>query len=168
VTDTMALKKTLEAGNLGGAILDVWENEPAIDLDLLAKTFIGTPHIAGYSTDGKANGTAMVVNSLCTCFKLPLKNWYPDNIPLPCESVLTIEGIDKTDEDIIREAVFHTYNIVEDDSNLRSSPVDFEKLRGDYKLRREFPSYTIMLKACSVRVQKILADLGFKVHIISA
>ena len=49
--------------------------------DLMSKAFIATPHIAGYSTDGKANGTAMVVNSLSSFFNLPLENWYPDNVP---------------------------------------------------------------------------------------
>jgi len=81
VTDSEALKNVLSSGHLGGIILDVWENEPDIDLDLMNLAFISTPHIAGYSTDGKANGTAMVVNSLSNYFNLSLIDWYPDNIP---------------------------------------------------------------------------------------
>jgi erythronate-4-phosphate dehydrogenase len=77
VTETSAIKKALGSGKLGGAVIDVWENEPDIDLELMTKAFIATPHIAGYSTDGKANGTAIVVNSLSKYFDLPLKNWYP-------------------------------------------------------------------------------------------
>ena len=84
VTDTATvLKVSLSSGKLGGAIIDVWENEPDIDLELMEKAFISTPHIAGYSTDGKANGTAMVVNSLARFFKIPLVNWYPIKCSCP-------------------------------------------------------------------------------------
>ncbi len=69
MTDTHALKKVLYSGKLSGAVIDVWENEPDIDLELMQQAFISTPHIAGYSTDGKANGTAMVVNSLGKLFQ---------------------------------------------------------------------------------------------------
>jgi erythronate-4-phosphate dehydrogenase len=163
VTETSALKKILSSGKLGGAVIDVWEHEPDLDLDLMAKTFLSTPHIAGYSTDGKANGTSIIVNSLCKHFNLPLKNWYPDNIPDPQHPLFSIDGIGKTDEDILREAVFHTYNIEEDNINLRFSPSDFEKQRGNYRLRREFGAFTIKLNGGTKKVRKMLEGLGFKV-----
>jgi erythronate-4-phosphate dehydrogenase len=163
VTDTASLKMSLDSGKLGGAVIDVWENEPDIDLELMGKTFISTPHIAGYSTDGKANGTAMVVNSLSDFFNLPLKNWYPDKVPLPSVTEFKIEGKGKTDEDIIREAVQNTYNIDEDDIRLRFSPADFEKQRGDYPLRREFNSFSVKLKGCSASSHKALKDMGFRI-----
>src|SRR5450759_3222012 len=96
VTDSYALKKVLGSGKLSGAIIDVWENEPDIDLELLEQAFIATPHIAGYSTDGKANGTAMVVNSLCKYFDIQLKNWYPENVPQPPAPEITIDGKGKS------------------------------------------------------------------------
>jgi erythronate-4-phosphate dehydrogenase len=68
VADTQSLKQVLLEGILKGAVIDVWENEPDIDRDLMKLALIATPHIAGYSTDGKANGTAMVVNSLAKFF----------------------------------------------------------------------------------------------------
>jgi erythronate-4-phosphate dehydrogenase len=163
VTDSVALKKALRSGKLGGAVLDVWENEPDIDLELMAQTFIATPHIAGYSADGKANGTAMVVNSLCKYFDLPLTDWYPENIPAALFSKIEIDGKGKSDEEVIMEAVFHTYNIEEDDIKLRFSPSDFEKQRGDYPIRREFPSYSVNLKNCSWESRKILESFGFRV-----
>ncbi len=163
VIDTSALKETLRSGKLGGAVIDVWENEPDIDLGLMAKSFIATPHIAGYSADGKANGTAMIVNSICRNFDLSLKNWYPVDIPEPPVPEITIDAISKSDEEIIREAVFHTYNIAGDDLKLRFSPSDFEKQRGDYPLRREFPSYRISLKGGTIKSQKTLESLGFRV-----
>ncbi len=163
VVETSALKKVLSAGKLGGAVLDVWENEPDIDLELMSKTFLSTPHIAGYSTDGKANGTSMVVNSLSEYFGLPLKEWYPEEVPAPEHPVLFVDGIGKTDEDIIRDAVNHTYNIEMDNINLRFSPSDFEKQRGDYRMRREFTAYTISLNGGTKKVRKMLEGLGFKV-----
>ena len=93
VAETLALKKVLGSSVLGGAVIDVWENEPDIDTDLLSKVFAATPHIAGYSTDGKANGTAMVVNYLSSFFSLPLENWYPGNVPEPLFSEIVIDGI---------------------------------------------------------------------------
>ena len=66
VVDTAALKAALKSGRISAAVLDVWENEPGIDRELLDLVRIGTPHIAGYSTDGKANGTAMAVQPPCS------------------------------------------------------------------------------------------------------
>ena len=163
VTETGALKQALASGKLAGAVLDVWDNEPDIDLDLMSKTFLATPHIAGYSTDGKANGTAIIVNSLCSFFSLPLKEWYPGIVPKPEKPVISISGVGKAGEDIIREAVFHTYNIDEDNINLRFAPADFEKQRGDYKTRREFNAFTVKLNGGTKHTRKMLERLGFKV-----
>jgi len=163
VTDTVSLKMSLTYGKLGGAVIDVWENEPVIDTELMSKAYISTPHIAGYSTDGKANGTSMVVNSLCSFFNLPLNNWYPENVPVPFSTEISINGKCKYDEDIIREAVLATYNIEEDDIRLRLSPADFEKQRGDYPLRREFGSFSVKLKGCSASSHKALEAMGFRV-----
>jgi erythronate-4-phosphate dehydrogenase len=165
ITDTHSLKKILNSGNPGGTILDVWENEPDIDLELMQQAFISTSHIAGYSTDGKANGTAMVVNSLSRYFNLPLENWYPENLPVPASPNISIVCNGKTEEEIIGEAVNHTYNIDEDNLQLRLSPSDFEKLRENYPLRREFTSYTIDLKGGNEKVRQILKGLGFSISI---
>ncbi len=161
VTDTKALKKALFSGKLAGAVLDVWENEPDIDPELLQQAYFATPHIAGYSTDGKANGTAMVVNSLCRYFNLPSENWYPANIPLPVNPYISIDCKDRQEEDIVREAVLRTYEINEDSSKLRLTPSDFEKLRGDYRIRREFPAYTVELAGGTEKIREILRQLGF-------
>jgi erythronate-4-phosphate dehydrogenase len=81
----------------------------------------------------------------------------------PDAPVISISGIGKTDEEIISEAVFHTYNIDQDNINLRFSPSDFEKQRGDYMIRREFTAYTVKLNGGTKHVRKILEQLGFKV-----
>lgn len=163
VTDTYALNKVLHAGKLSGAVIDVWENEPDIDPELLQQAFISTPHIAGYSTDGKANGTAMVVNSLAKYFNLPLENWYPVAVPRPAYPHISIDCRGKSEVEIIREAVIHTYSIDEDNTRFRHSPSDFENLRGDYPLRREFTSYTISLKGGTEIVRQKLETIGFRI-----
>ena len=162
VTDTTALNEALISGVLARAILDVWENEPDIDPDLLDKAFIATPHIAGYSTDGKANGTAMIVNSLSRFFNLPLTDWYPADVPSPSNPLIEINAGKKTMQKIIEEAVLHSYDISADDSRFRSSPPDFEKQRDDYPLRREFTSYSVTLNGGTKNVMEIIEALGFK------
>ena len=164
VAETSALKKIATQGTSGGTVIDVWENEPHIDPELLAASYIATPHIAGYSTDGKANGTAMSVNALCKFFDLPLVNWYPDDVPVPPDPVIQIDGKGKSDQDIIREAVLLTYNIGRDDKKLRSSIADFEKQRGDYPLRREFPAYTVRLGNSFEKAYEMLQNLGFNLE----
>jgi erythronate-4-phosphate dehydrogenase len=162
VVDTASLKKALNSGKLGGAITDVWENEPDIDLGLMSQVFIATPHIAGYSTDGKANGTAMIVNSLSKYFNLPGRNWYPKNVPPPAFPGILIDCKGKSEEEILNEAIRHTYNIDEDTERLRRVPSDFEKLRGDYPLRREFTSYIVDLEGATEEIKHILKNIGFK------
>ena len=159
--DTLSLKKAVKAGRLGGIVADVWENEPDIDQVLMHNAFIATPHIAGYSTDGKANGTSMVVNDMAAFFGLPIKDWFPPVLPEPGNPVINIDGRGKDNETIVREAVAHTYNIDEDDTRLRFSPSDFEKLRGNYQVRREFPAYKVSLANGKKNTISLLSNLGF-------
>jgi erythronate-4-phosphate dehydrogenase len=163
VVETEALKNALNSEKIAGAVIDVWEREPEIDIPLMHMAFLATPHIAGYSADGKANGTAIIVKNLCESFNIPLIDWYPSEVPVPHEPVITIDCIGKSTEDILRKVVMHTYNIVEDDIRLRFDPSLFEKERENYPVRREFSYYTINLKDGNQEIEKLLKDLGFKV-----
>jgi len=160
VADTAALKMALQAGMLGGAVLDVWEHEPAIDRELLALVRIGTPHIAGYSTDGKANGTSMSVQALAKFFGIPgLMTWRPEEIPAPSEGG-TIELDPALPEaEQLAAALRHTYDIRIDDRNLREDPAGFERQRGHYRIRREAPAFTVRNGSPAIRAA--LARLGF-------
>jgi erythronate-4-phosphate dehydrogenase len=158
-----ALYESLRANLLSGAVLDVWDNEPEIDTGLLSEVFIGTPHIAGYSTDGKANGTAMAVNALSEFFALPLKGWYPGSVPLPSEPVLVVDCWGRQAGDILSEVVLRTYDIRSDDRKLRSAPSEFEKQRGSYPVRREFHNYTVELLNGDEGVATLLRAVGFNV-----
>ncbi len=152
-------KETLE-----GLILDVWENEPAINKNLLDKAVIVTPHIAGYSADGKANGTAMSVQALSKFFKLPLDNWYPDEIPEVENQFFVLDARKKSRQNLIEEAIFHTYDIMRDNNALRNFSKEFENLRGNYPLRREPKAFTIKLINDNRNYKIALERLGFKVQ----
>ncbi|MFA6568966.1 MAG: 4-phosphoerythronate dehydrogenase PdxB [Victivallales bacterium] len=164
VTDTGELKNILKAGRIAGAILDVWENEPNIDLELLGLAKFATPHIAGYSTDGKANGTSMSVQALAKFSGIrELENWYPKDVPKPEETTVEIDCGGKSREQILLEAVKFTYDVREDDRRLRSSPKTFEKQREEYPLRREFPVFGVELTSDTANLAGVLQELGFDV-----
>ena len=164
VVDTEALKLAIKT-KLSAYILDVWEGEPVLDSSLLEGAFIGTPHIAGYSSDGKANGTAACVHEFCSFFGLDiLKDWYPESIPPPpFPTTFSIDGAGKSDEQIIYEAVTHTYPILEDSSRLKNSPSTFEEQRGGYWIRREFKNFTLTLENVNPTVSDTLKNIGFKI-----
>jgi erythronate-4-phosphate dehydrogenase len=163
VVDTNSLKEALYKKLITGCVIDVWENEPEIDRELLDMAFIATPHIAGYSTDGKANGTAMIVNSLATFFGLHLGEWYPNNVPLPGSTEISIHVEGRTSLEAIAEAVESTYDITIDDKALRALPSAFEKQRGDYRIRREFQAYRVNMNKPSEQLSDSLKGLGFPV-----
>ena len=160
VVDNAALRQVLEQKRIAGACLDVWENEPAIDLRLLELLDYATPHIAGYSTDGKSNGTSMSVNALAEFFNLSdrLKTWYPDNVPVPENTLLECPANGLLREKLLA-VVSGSYNIADDSRRLKASADDFEKLRGNYQLRREFGVFTV--KNADPATGAILRKLGF-------
>ena len=165
VTDTAELKNILKTSRIAGAILDVWENEPEIDLEFLGLAKFATPHIAGYSTDGKANGTSMSVDALAKFFGIKqLEGWYPKDVPKPENTTIKIDCKGKSKEQILLEAVKFTYDIKGDDQRLRSSPRTFEKLREEYPLRREFPVFGIELENDTANLAGVLEELGFDVN----
>ncbi len=163
VVNTEDLKKAISGEKLAGSVLDVWENEPELDIPLMHMSYLSTPHIAGYSTDGKANGTVIIVRELSNFFGLKLSSWTPERIPEPVSPSLIIDVNGKNTEEIVRRSVFHTYNIIEDDVKLRFDPSLFEKLRGNYPVRREFPAYTINLRGDNHEAAELLNKLGFRI-----
>lgn len=163
VVDNAALKSVLKEKKIASGILDVWENEPAIDRELVDLLDIVTPHIAGYSADGKANGTSMSVQALAKFFNLPLTRWFAEEVPMPAVHRLKIDCLDRTVKDVITEAILFTYKVMEDDNRLRTSVETFEKQRGNYPLRREFHAFEITLLNEHSGLEKVLHGLGFQI-----
>jgi len=162
VVDTYSVMKAIKKNTLSGYITDCWENEPDINLELMGMTDIATPHIAGYSRDGKANGTMMSVQAVSRFFGLGLDNWKPSGVEIPLNPVIELDGTNREEESILADAVLHTYDIEADDQALRNSPALFEKLRGDYPVRREFSSYTLNYRNVPDKTIEKLKQIGFR------
>lgn len=163
VVDGTALKKALAQKKILAASLDVWENEPQIDPELLSLLFTGTPHIAGYSVDGKATGTTMSVQALGKFFDLPCRDWEVTEVPQSVQpSEFSIDTAGKTPQEVLADAILHTYDIRTDDAALRASVATFEKQRSDYPVRREFPAFSVKLENDETgRSTVFLREAGF-------
>lgn len=111
-------------------ITDVWEHEPDIDGDYLAKSLISTPHIAGYSAQGKANATALAVQALARHFHLPLADWQPIEVKSVTPKLISWDEVCATIRDYC--------NLENESLSLRNSPELFESLRNNYRYREEY------------------------------
>ncbi|MCR4995379.1 MAG: 4-phosphoerythronate dehydrogenase [Bacteroidales bacterium] len=127
IIDEEALMQAMETGLIGEVILDTWEHEPQISLPLLYKVYIGTPHIAGYSADGKANATRMTLAAICRFLNRPMTfDIQPPALPRDFIPATAPE-----------ELALQLYDPMNDSQHLKAAPNSFEQLRGNYPLRRE-------------------------------
>ena len=118
VVDEQALLRALDSGQIQQAIIDTWEGEPCPDPILLKRSFIATPHIAGYSADGKANATRMSLEALA--------RWMGRDDTFRIQPPTA-----ETDRTGMR------YSPLADSCRLKEHPEQFELQRGNYPLRRE-------------------------------
>jgi len=163
VVDEQAVLEGIVNGKLSDVILDVFENEPHVNKDLLEAITLATPHIAGYSLDGKANGTAMAVQAVSRCFGFGLDHWSPAGIPGPESPEILADASGGRLAELLWEVYSRSYDISSDDRRLRKAPGEFETLRGDYPLRREPPAYAVRLFQAYPEIREILEKLGFDV-----
>lgn len=171
VNDAEALKSAIKFGKLKAAVLDVWENEPDIDTDLLDIVDIATPHIAGYSTDGKIAGMIMIYNAVCKYFDLKPEFDVNSFLPDPIVPQLKIDSSQADQQKALLDAVMKIYDIKQDDSKTRqllNLPTGkkcslFTQLRKEYPVRREFQNTQIVLQNSSAKLAEKLSGIGFKV-----
>jgi erythronate-4-phosphate dehydrogenase len=161
VVDNKALLKAIDGEWLGGVVLDVWENEPNILPELLDVVDLGSPHIAGYSFDGKANGTRMIYEAVCKFFKLP-PSWSPNLPPPPVPRIELTVSSGEDDEEVLRRVGKRIYDITADHAALRRNVQAFDKLRAEYPVRREFFNTELSLRGSSESLRAKFAALGFK------
>ena len=121
---------------LGAVVIDTWNNEPNVNEELLELVDIATPHIAGYSYQGKVNGTRMAVRAVAECLGIEaLKDFSPDDSEEDRQPVrLDLRG--RTHGEIAA-VLQYNYPIFTDDFRFRMEPHKFEKLRNEYQYRRE-------------------------------
>ena len=111
-------------------LIDVWEHEPEINRDLLAKAIVTTPHIAGYSSQGKANATAMVVRAAAKRFSLPLTDWYPEQVRITERQDIDWQTMCLT--------IQSHCDLEAESQRLKAAPGSFESMRNGYRYREEY------------------------------
>lgn len=165
VINNSALLESIEDKSFN-AVLDVWEDEPEININLLNKVKIATPHVAGYSYEGKVNGTKLIYNALCNFLKTEKSFQFdlarPDNSKLQFnETENFVIGLNNLIKSI--------YPIEDDDKNMRKmlemNKAErmnfFDLLRKNYPVRREFNNYQIQSNHLSKEIKTILQKLRF-------
>ena len=141
VHDTDALLHARKEGKISELILDCWENEPDINRELLELATIATPHIAGFSADGKVNGTRMCLKNIEKFFQVKIEKISEVIPPAPETPVIDLNRFDRNR---IEQAILTSFNPLAIDRALRENPDRFEWFRTNYHHPREYGAYTIV------------------------
>ncbi len=170
VTEEAALLEGLKSGLLRHLILDVFPGEPKPNPDLWRNCDFISPHVAGYSLQGKLGGTQQVLAAFCQHFAFPAPAQLPE--PAPTSPVIALSSGNAANPPwaAVRQAVTHAYSLREEDMRLRMAlneadpAAAFDRLRRDYPIRHEFTRFRVTeWQNASEHAQKILRDLGFGV-----
>ena len=157
VHDTSALLEAKYSGIFAEIILDCWENEPNIDTDLLREVSIATPHIAGFSADGKATATRMCLKAIERFFGIRFSRLPEVVPPAPLRPVI---DLNEFADHRIERAFLRTFDPESVDQLLRQEPDSFEYLRNHYAHPREPKAYQVIHARPEER--DILQAIGFK------
>jgi erythronate-4-phosphate dehydrogenase len=170
VVDECALWQKLADCPNFSAILDVWANEPLIDARLCARVALATPHIAGYSLDGKVRGTEMLYQAACA--HVGISPTWSAHAALPPPPLRQLEFSASADAaQILQTAVMACYDVRADDAALRrltaapDAGAYFDLLRKNYPIRREFANLTLRLQNPPDALCARLRALDFKLAI---
>ena len=155
VVSNAALKEAMREGQLGAAVLDVWEGEPTPDPELVSMVNLATPHIAGYSYDGKVQGTVMLYQAMTDYFDLP-REWDPEDVlaPGPMDHLsLEMPGKGISETEALYFCIRQMYDVRSDDIGMRrliERPADeqgpyFNHLRKIYPRRRTFTRHQFVI-----------------------
>ncbi|WP_434573012.1 4-phosphoerythronate dehydrogenase PdxB [Pseudomonas sp. Z3-8] len=167
VIDNTALREVLLEREDLQAVLDVWEHEPTVDVDLADLCVIATPHIAGYSLDGRQRGTAQIYEALCGFLQRPVEVSLAELLPRPWLAGLTLDAA--TDPAWALAALCRSvYDPRRDDADFRRSLIGtdseqrsaFDALRKHYPPRREIDSLKVRIEGQSPTLENIVAALG--------
>lgn len=164
-----ALLKAMDRRTVRHAVLDTWEGEPDIRWDLLKRTDLATPHIAGYSFDGMVNGSVMLYHELCNFLGIK-PAWTPEALlPPPAVPSVAIDAAGQADETVLGSLVRRVYDVESDDRRLRAG-VDlpetergkyFDQLRRNYPVRRKFAFTRVETRNSREALNRKISGLGF-------
>ena len=161
VVDNAALLEVLKMRHDLSVVLDVWEPEPDLSLELLDKVDIATAHIAGYTLEGKARGTTQVFEAWCDFIGQPQQVALESLLPAPEFGSVTLRG--KLDQPTLKRLVHLVYDVRRDDAPLRkvaAKPGEFDRLRKQYEERREWSS--LQVHCDDAETAAMLNQLGFR------
>jgi len=165
IVDNAALLAALKNGKKLSVILDVWEPEPELSLALLDLVDIGTPHIAGYSLEGKARGTTQVFEAYSEFIGQPQHVALSELLPVPEMASVTVHGA--LDQAKLKRLMHLVYDVRRDDAPLRrvaGQAGEFDRLRKHYQERREWSS--LCVKCDDNASVELLNALGFSAELI--
>ncbi|MGM0544265.1 MAG: 4-phosphoerythronate dehydrogenase PdxB [Pseudomonadota bacterium] len=171
--DGLALRSRLSGKGDITAVLDVWEQEPAIDPSLRDLAAMATPHIAGYSLDGKLRGSWMIHQALARHLDAPTRLAFSDLSPPPALASLRLEQALPEDE-ALRLCARAVYDTRRDHDSLQRDVLrlgmarGFDRCRADYPLRREFATLDVQLSGDAVALEEVLLAAGFGVSVMGA
>lgn len=173
--DNQALLHHLKSGADISVILDVWENEPNINVELMSYVKLATSHIAGYGYDGKLNGSAMIFSSLLAFLNKEFNLNKAEYEAYSQKVMAQLKGESESIEcESINSAVAATYDIHVDDARFRAALREasllsgdiaghigkaFDNLRKTYPKRREFNHFQV--KTSETKLKQLLGKIGF-------
>lgn len=167
VVDNAALKAHLAGGADLEVVLDVWEGEPLVDAELAPLCRLATPHIAGYSLDGKLRGTEQIYQAFCAWRGEPASVRLAELLPTPWLGKLVLhESADPAWA--LATLCRAVYDPRRDDADFRRSLVGaaearragFDALRKHYPMRRELPELRVRVEGEGQELRRQLAALG--------
>lgn len=171
VLDSEAFLKARCEDIIAHSVIDCWEYEPTFRLDVMEAADIATPHIAGYSYEGRGMGTVHVYRKLCRFLGIEPKLSLDALLPPPSVPVINLDASGMADEEARANIVGRIYDIAADDGRLRDIAFadsgtrgkNFELLRKNYPVRREFRYTRVILRNGSAALADTLRKLEFQV-----
>ncbi|NOZ45701.1 MAG: 4-phosphoerythronate dehydrogenase [Chlorobi bacterium] len=161
VIDNNALHNAVSKKYIQKPILDVWENEPVINEGLAQNTLIATPHIAGYSIEGKARGSLFAILEIANFFHLNINTQGAEKIIVPEKKELIFDCNSRTIESLLNS----TYSLINDHQLFIYNLHNFEKLRSEYNYRHDYSGYKVLLMNCTDEIENKIEKLGFELSV---